>query len=221
MATYWKSPDLVSISLDGMGVMLLNASHEVAHAGVFGALSFNVLRIPERRDSYFRARRSYEARDFAQLTKTAMDTLGDGRHTFQGVSTWDSTSTGSAAATPPLTPSGNRIAATDDRSPGRSGRGTARIPTTYSAPSGWRRDDTERKARRLLLSRQLSPAVSPCRHRNASPLGNLRPRCATAGQPTGLRAETGATPSRSRQIGSIAHAGAYAGSGVAPVSARS
>jgi hypothetical protein len=30
-------------------------------------------------EAYFRARHSYEARDFAGLTKTAMDTLRDGR----------------------------------------------------------------------------------------------------------------------------------------------
>ena len=48
----------------------------------------------------------------------------------------------------------------------------------------------------------------------------LRRRSATAAQPLGLRAETGATPSRSRQMGSIAHAGMYARRGVAPVSAH-
>ena len=47
------------------------------HHGAASAFDVSAL------EAYFRARQSYEARDFAGLTKAAMDTLRDGRQTFQ------------------------------------------------------------------------------------------------------------------------------------------
>jgi hypothetical protein len=62
----------------GAGVIFSQFQASVAdHHGAASAFDVSALA------AYFRARQSYEARDFAGLTKTAMDTLRDGRHTFQ------------------------------------------------------------------------------------------------------------------------------------------
>jgi hypothetical protein len=63
----------------GAGVVFAQFQASLSDRGTVGSASE-----AEALRAYFYARRSYEARDFTHLTKTAMDTLRDGRHTFQG-----------------------------------------------------------------------------------------------------------------------------------------
>ena len=125
-----------------------------------------------------------------------------------------------AGATSNSTPSCSRIGATDGRQHGRSRRSAAGIRRLFRRRS----DDFAARWAAFRFPALFHLTFHPRCHRSdsgsVSTPKTLRRRCATAAQISALRAETGATPSPSRQIGSIAYAGAYARHGVAPVSAR-